>query len=681
MKHLCIRAVCIFLFVSGIQAQSYNAVLFNGTGLGWQEKLTALALAGIVNRDSSRLYLLNVYETWSNTKTDETWRDIYIQRGNVQFETYQLLRDLITRFRPFIQGAITYDPNKFYGNFSGQNFNFQAEQAAVIAGLSNCLPMTATTASVLGLPVKDSVLLTDSFNGDSPRYVIGRLELSTHPWNQSGLSLEQQYLSLIDYSITNILPVCNPKKLYIREITDWAIQQKMFQVNFAGTDDLDFNSLATAKADRLEFILNYLHGLNPSQLFHIYGWIRPEPLAQWFAYFGASFHETLLANISFHKSFPVVQGVYTPPAAVNPDTLQLQNKYYIVFIGTEGDAGNWVFGQQAGAWQSAQRGAVPLGWGWNLHLLNECPFVAQYYYATGTKNDGFVSVISPLGYAYPDLFQSDVRAGAVTEATALMNKFGTREIYGYKHYAPSTSVVYRGKTISNSYNFSKYGAFQKDIGAQLTFVFDPLLGTQQANTSYSGALLFNHLNDNTFYGNVSDLNAAAANILSIVRNKPKPGFFLAGYQRLRQDDYAGRTDPANSDITLPRLLQLISLLKADTGSGASIEVVTPETYSVLLRKKLGLLGTQEFATAQPRALSLFPNPAAQTITLSGVPAGSNIQVFNILGEAVAEEINDGLMNTEAGSTTLNVQKLRAGIYLCVVTGGGKRQTIKFAVKK
>ena len=102
-----------------------------------------------------------------------------------------------------------------------------------------------------------------------------------------------------------LLPRCNPHGFDIREITDFAVQRRFFQVNLAGTGDLDLSSMPAARADILERILEFMQGENPINVFHIYGWIRPEPMTQWFACFGVSFRETLLGNLSWHSSFPV----------------------------------------------------------------------------------------------------------------------------------------------------------------------------------------------------------------------------------------------------------------------------------------------------------------------------------------------------------------------------------------
>lgn len=675
------RQIILLLLAGSLSIYpQYIAVLYNGTGASVQDKIMAITLAGIVNRDSARLYLLNVYETWSYTKTDEQWRDIYRTRGGVVFDSVQSIVSLLNKFRGFINGGISYDPTRYFSNFSGQNFPWQAEYAALIGSLTNRLPVPAASAPALSLQLNDSVLVTDSFDGDSAIWVTGRLEKPTHSWNQSGLTEEQRYLKLLDWGIVNLLPRCNTTGFYIREITDFTVSKKFFQVNLAGTDDLDLNSMPVARAEILERILTFMHLKNSNAIFHIYGWIRPEPMTQWFAHFGSSFHETLLGNLSWHSSFPSDGTAYQLVSKVNPDTVTLENKYYLLFITSEGDASNWVFGFQAGAWLSQQRGAVPLGWGWNFHLLDLCPFVAKYYYETSTNNDGFVCVTSPLGYAFPDLWGNEVWQGAIDSTKRLMNRFDVREVYGYKHYAGSGTMVYRGKTINNSFNFQKYGQFQSAINATLTMLFDPQLPSQIPNTSY-GALLFNHVNDGSFYGNASDLNAMTNRILNALSGKQKPYFLLAGYQRIRQDDFSGRTDPGSSDISLPRLAQVVSNLKNDPALGNSIEVVTPQMFSVLMRKKLGLpvtVETEKIATNDFILHQNFPNPFNPITSIDFVaPENGNIElaVYDILGNKIMTLFNGFVMEGKK-TVKVDLSQYPTGVYFYRLTSNAGVSTRK-----
>jgi hypothetical protein len=673
-------AVSLVFILHTVSAQ-YKAVLFNGAGLSSQDRLTALTIAGIVNRDSARLYLLNVYETWSYAQTDEQWRDLYRSRGNVAFDSITGISNLINTFRPFIAGAVTYNPATTYGNFPGQSFLWQGEYAALIGGLTNRIPLSAANASLYGLPVNDSIFIEDPFNADTSRWITGRIDLSTHPWNNLSLSPEQRYLTLLTWGVSHLLPLCNPSKVYIREITDFTVSQRMFQVNLAGNDDLKLDSMPVPKADILENILTYMHQQNPKNIFHIYGWIRPEPMTQWFAYFGASFHETLLGNLSWHHSFPVAPRSFIPASRIDPDTVTVEEKYYLLFISTEGDASNWQFSFQSGAWLSPKRGTIPIAWGWNLHLFDLAPFVAAYYYDTATPNDGFTGVTSPLGFAYPDLWQDDVWDDAVAASKMLMNKYSVGTIYGYKHYEGKGIATYRGKTINNSFNFSRYGNFQKEIGASLTLLFDPLLPLQIPQTQFGG-VLFNHCNDGSFYGDVSNISSSAVRLLNIVKQKTPPYFLLAGYQRFRQDDFGVRTDPSSSDISIPRLEQILTLMKNDTTAGKKIEVVTGERFAALLRKQYGITGVRN--TEQYPAMFVleqnYPNPFNPSTNIQldiGFSGTVALTVYDVLGREV-KSLYNGTLNAGRHTFRFSPQHagLPSGVYFYSARSGYFSQTRK-----
>jgi len=577
-KHL----VLIFLFLS-IKSFALDAYVFNGSGQSSENKLIAMAIAGIVNRDAPRLYLRNVYETWSYAETDETWENLYKTTGGTNFTVISDINILVQTFKSYLKGAITYDASLTYSNFTGQSFRWQAEAAAMLGGLTDCIPVPSTNTAI-DINKPTNVDLPDYFNGQATIQVTAKFELTTHTWNNTAQTAEQRYFAWLDWSLDNLLPRCNTSKFYLREITDWAVNQRMFQLNLAGTEDLRFTSLSDVKTAKIERVMAYLKTKKPNEIFHVYGWMRPEPLVQWLSAYGGSFHETLLSNLSWHHVFPTNANFnYQRPADINYSNTVLENRYYVLFIASEGDAGNWNIGFQGGAWQSATRGQVPMAWGFNLQMFEEFPFVAQYYYRTATANDGFMAVATPLGYAYPDVFPTSYLPDAKAKTKALMDKFNVNSVYAYKHYNGAGSSQYRGITISNNFDFAKLGAFAEQTNAQMTMLYDPGLITQKAYTNYGG-LLYNHVNDDTFYADFSNLTAVKDRIVSKLSGKTKPRFLMAGYQRLRFDNASLQTN----DITLLRLKTLMESIKADATIGADVEFVTTEKYTYLLRKSLGM---------------------------------------------------------------------------------------------
>jgi hypothetical protein len=661
-----------------------RAVLFDGGSSPPWVRLMALTLAGIVNRDSSRLYLQNVYETWSYNQTDERWADLYRSRGNVQFDVITSDTVLVNRFRPFLQGGIRYDYTRTFGNFPGQSFMWQGEYAALIGGLTDRLPLTFGMWNRYRLSLDDSVLVEDPFDGDPPVWVPGKLDTASLPWNSAALTTESdRYLTLLDYGVRVLLPLCNPRSFYIREITDFAVQRKMFQVNLAGTSELKIDSIPPARFDIIERVATYLHAKNPEDIFHIYGWIQPEALTQWLAYFGASFHETLLANLSWHSAFRTAPRAFTRASSVREDTVVLRPKYYLLFQGSEGDASNWVMSFQSGAWFSPRRGAVPVGWGWNLHLLSMMPFVAGYYCDSATANDGFMSVLTPLGFSYPDYWPEEVLAAAVDSSRALMARYAVRDIYGYKHYEGTGEKYYRGKLITDDYLLDRYAQFQRAIGATSTLFFNST-PTPQRPTLSNGVLFLNHKGDGSFYGDVANLGTAAARVIANVKALPKPGFLLAGYQRFRNDDIPDGSR-GTEDLTLARLDSLIRLIRADPTVGAEVEVVTPERFSVLMRIAAGALAVEQ-SSGVPDRFALHqnhPNPFNPSTRISyqlPAPAMVRLAVYDLLGREVALLVQ-GLR--EAGNHTLefDARGLGTGVYLCRIEAAGMTAVRKMLLVK
>ena len=626
--------ICSILLSFASHIIAINAVVFNGSGQSAENKLIAMTIAGIVNRDAPRLYLRNVYETWSYAETDETWENLYKTTGGTNFTVISDINVLVQTFKPYLKGAITYDMSLTYSNFTGQSFRWQAEAAAMVGGLTDCIPVPSTNTTI-DINKPTSIDLPDFFNGQATIQVSAKLELTSHTWNNTALTAEQRYFTWLDWSLDNLLPRCNTSKFYIREITDWAVNQRMFQLNLAGTEDLRFTSLSDEKAAKIERVMNYLKIKRPNEIFHVYGWMRPEPLVQWISAYGGSFHETLLSNLSWHHVFPVDANFnYSRPADINFSTTALENKYYVLFIASEGDAGNWNIGFQGGAWQSATRGQVPLAWGFSLQMFEEFPFVGQYYYRTATANDGFMAVATPLGYAYPDVFPTSYLPDAKAKTKALMDKFNVNSVYAYKHYNGAGSSQYRGITISNNFNFSNLGSFAEQTDAQMTLLFDPALITQKAYTNYGG-LLYNHVNDDTFYADFSNLTTVKDRIVSKLSGKTKPRFLMAGYQRFRFDN----ASLAANDITMPRLKTLMESIKADASIGADIEFVTPEKYTYLLRKSLGLSTNVPIVENNGQKLLVFSDKNRNLQINLQLESAQQVQirVVNLAGKLIFSE--------------------------------------------
>jgi len=198
-RHCLLVAPLLVIFGPESTSGQSHAPLFDATGSSAEARARSLTLAGIVNRDSARLYLLSTYKTLSYASTDDWWHEVCRSRAGVQFDSIATLGELVDRFRPLIRGAVLYDSSETFSNFPGQLFRWQAEYAALIGGLTDRLSTTLALASALGLERADSILLENQFDADAPVWVPGSLSAASLAWNAPGLNAEERYLALLDW--------------------------------------------------------------------------------------------------------------------------------------------------------------------------------------------------------------------------------------------------------------------------------------------------------------------------------------------------------------------------------------------------------------------------------------------------------------------------------------------------
>ncbi|MBW6479411.1 MAG: T9SS type A sorting domain-containing protein [Bacteroidales bacterium] len=306
-------------------------------------------------------------------------------------------------------------------------------------------------------------------------------------------------------------------------------------------------------------------------------------------------------------------------------------------------------------------------------MFDQFPFLAQYYYNTATENDGFIAVTNPLGYAYSDMFPESFLPDAIEQSAELLSRYNIPSVYAYKHYNGAGVSTYRGVVISNNYDFHKLGSFAEATGTELTFLFDPALQTQRVYTQFGG-LLYNHVNDETFYANVTDLNVAAQRITNKLSSQSTPNFLLAGYQRFRQDGTnVGGNNPA--DITIPRLKTLMDLIKSDPDIGDKVEFVTPERFTWLLQKSLeptSVVNVSDFKTEIQAYLNQSGN--LQLNVSSDKVSRLMVRVFDISGKVLMEK-HWGI-DTGDNCISLSAGHLTRGIYLVNFSSSSFSHTIK-----
>lgn len=104
-------------------------------------------------------------------------------------------------------------------------------------------------------------------------------------------------------------------------------------------------------------------------------------------------------NFSFHTRVPARN-----PIAQHVKYIEYEDdKYYVTFIYSDGDAIGYINTHlyQAWHWNNKGRGEVPIGWQISPYLGTIVPHITETYYNEATPNDEFVMGINGYGYSLP----------------------------------------------------------------------------------------------------------------------------------------------------------------------------------------------------------------------------------------------------------------------------------------
>ncbi len=107
-------------------------------------------------------------------------------------------------------------------------------------------------------------------------------------------------------------------------------------------------------------------------------------------------------------------------------------------------------------------------------------------------------------------------------------------------------------------------------------------------------------------------------------------------------------------------------------SQLTIDMGTPTTQNLVMSKVLptGTVGLNELGTVE---FGLYPNPANESVTLSGLSGNETISIVDLAGKTVFSTENSG------ATQTINVSDIKAGIYNVVVISNGSKTTKKLTI--
>ncbi len=335
---------------------------------GWKRQITMLALQGLVNRGGAHL----MYDTqfWNWRPADQTWRDIYSERYGYDFETLSSEQAVIERYRDAFDGLVVWDDDVEQSIYV----------ACILSALEDLLPVSESHAQELRKRYPDLEI---------------RHDLRAR-W--------QDEFAPLDYAIEELLGRCEPGMAYSVDrlwsgmsidALDLAVARKAFIYRCSTVEAYPQDS---ARIWRIHQALGPNCG--------IYGWGEPEDAYCRMASLNSNYIMCAEApNLSFHAKVKTSSPSLRQKSHRDKASLKLEDKFYIAFLTTEGDAMKIHTVFQGGAWRDENRGKVVVNWGFQPRMLDIAPAMAEYYFETMTENDYFFCGCSGAGYTYPNWMQ------------------------------------------------------------------------------------------------------------------------------------------------------------------------------------------------------------------------------------------------------------------------------------
>ncbi len=363
--------------------------LKNANITNYEEESLVYTLQGLVNRlgEPPELFYDTGKKNIDFPQSDRLWVEYFKKYRNVTFDNKPpkpILCDLVNKYKSKLDGAVLFNSD-----------GFSIHIAMTIAGLDNLLPVSSS------LMQNHACLKDVRIVKKLPDF---KNKFSAYRW-----------------AIQYVLPRTNPKIVFNADYyhnavqsqgaatimsVDYPIQNKAFIMNLCPLwkcDPLDCGKgggrIPTPKETAL-----YVEILESKpELVSVWGWSDPEH-----AYTNITSHAGGVVfctfstpNLSFWRSI----SIYLNTKPINAPKHDLHRKLdhtkvYIMFETNEGDTPRILSSQFTGAWISAHRGKIPIGWAADPYLGTIFPELWNFYSTNTTVNDTFIDGVDGAGYIF-----------------------------------------------------------------------------------------------------------------------------------------------------------------------------------------------------------------------------------------------------------------------------------------
>jgi hypothetical protein len=349
-----------------IFAKPQNLTVLDARPYSWEEQLTAACLQGLINRERPRIYLVH------DDQSDRKWLDWYEKTYEISYEEVEGFDDLLAKYAKKVGGYVVCHEEMIHTMNLAQTWG----------SLHNAVAATPRIAEML------------------ERYGLKKLEDFRGKFKDR--------IEAYEWGLEELLPQCNTRIIghcctegwythktskYIPHIKDYLVAVKAFTFD-----------LSARKRDKREYLLfDKILSKMPEDGVML-GWHCQKCWESEYVALGARHGFFVFCNLK-SPNYSVHAGVrsdYTfRQKHIKPSSVKVQDKVYVTFIHSDGDA-IWAKNNfYARNWLDSQRGKFKLTWELQPYAIDFAPGQLEYYYRTRTKNDYFIAGPSGAGYTAP----------------------------------------------------------------------------------------------------------------------------------------------------------------------------------------------------------------------------------------------------------------------------------------
>ena len=346
----------------------------NVQNLTKSERLMALSLQGLVNRDEPRIYTYVGQDAWM--------LDLYRKNGYITSVTeYDDPWKLLEKYSEYAQKAVVCDPEDFD----------EVNLATNIAG------------------VEDRIILSSEMTGD-----FSRITASDDIFELSSLGLGSRTESFRWY-MENIFPKQNHSMLSVSKgglfmydvYRDYLVEFRIPVFWLPGRNDPDYDAgyekeiIGLLEKTPVNIpVLGFWPGVDENGKEVGYTEYDGVKLAGKYGKF--TLVNTWVGNYSYHSGVKIALDKFSQ-GAVDEVEFDPAKKYVALVMAESGDAPAYFLytGFFPRQWNDPVRGEVPISYGLTPSIRYFAPALLEEIYNTKTPNDYFFCSISGAGYCYP----------------------------------------------------------------------------------------------------------------------------------------------------------------------------------------------------------------------------------------------------------------------------------------